>query len=99
MSKIHPVSSSARERARDHQRATIKAVAAVEAAAGRERVAKAKRAEVVAAQDKVVALAAAELASAVSGLSAVVGVEVAAELLDLSKAEVRRMVTAREEAA
>lgn len=99
MSKIHPVSSSARQRARDHQRATSKAIAAVEAAAGREEAAKAKRAEVIAAQDAVVAAAQEDLASAVAGLSAVVGVDVAAELLDLPKAEVRRMVTAREEAA
>jgi hypothetical protein len=99
MSRMHPVAGSARQRARDHQRATSKAVAAVEAAAGREEAVQTKRLEVITAQDALVAAAKADLASAVAGLVVVVGVDVAAELLDLPKAEVRRMVTARDEVA
>ncbi|MDQ2729990.1 MAG: hypothetical protein M3Y91_19535 [Actinomycetota bacterium] len=98
MSVNHPVSASARQRAREHQRATTKAVATVEAASGRQKAAQGKRAEVLAAQDGLVAAAQADLFAAIAGLSAVVGVEVAAGLLDLPKAEVRRAVTAREEA-
>lgn len=98
MSTTHPVSAAARQRAREHQRATTKAVATVEAAAAREEAAQAKRGEVLASQDVLVAAAQADLSAAIAALSAVVGVDVAADLLDLPKAEVRRASTARAEA-
>ncbi len=94
----HPVSASARQRAREHQRATTKAVASVEAAVARKEAAQTKRAEALARHDSLVAAAQADLSATIAGLSAVVGVDVAAGLLDMSKAEVRRAVTAQEEA-
>jgi hypothetical protein len=86
-----PISLAARERLRDHQAASAKAVAAYSNAMDRLDIAMARRAKVLGAQDRLVAAANAEVVAAVIGLAEVVGVEIAAGLLDLSKAEVRRV--------
>ena len=80
-----------RERLRDHQAAAAKAVGAHGAAMARLEAVISRRADVLAAQDSLVAAANAEVAAAVVTAAEVMGVDVAASLLDLTKAEVRRM--------
>jgi hypothetical protein len=89
-----PVSLAARERLRDHQAATAKAVGAHSAALARLDAVRSRRAEGLAAQDCLVAAANAEGAAAVVTAAQVMGVDVAATLLDLTKAEVRRVIKA-----
>ena len=91
-----PVSLAARERLRDHQAAAAKAVGAHSAALTRLDAVMSRRAEVLAAQDCLVAAANAEVAAAIVTAAQVMGVDVAATLLDLTKAEVRRVIKAAE---
>jgi hypothetical protein len=91
MPSTTPVSLSARERLRDHQAAAAKVAAAHSAALARLETATSRRAKVVAREDVLVATAAAKVAAAVAELARVMGAEVAAAILDLSKAEVRRI--------
>ena len=91
MSSKAPVSMAARERLRDHQAAAAKAVGAHSAALARLEAVTSRRAEVLAAQDGLVAAASAEVAAAVVSAAKVMGADVAATLLDVSKAEVRRV--------
>jgi hypothetical protein len=91
-----PVSLAARERLRDHQAATAKAVGAHSAALARLDVVISRRAEVLAAQDCLVAAASIEVGAAVVTAAQVMGIDVAATLLDLAKAEVRRVIKAAE---
>jgi hypothetical protein len=94
MSSKVPVSLAARERLRDHQAAAARAVGAHGAALARLDGVVARRVEVLAVQDALVAAAHAEVAAAVVAAVQVMGVDVAATLLDLSKAEVRRLTKA-----
>jgi hypothetical protein len=55
-----------------------------------------RRAEVLAGQDALIAAANAEVTAAVVRVAQIMGVDVAASLLDLTKAEVRRMAKAEE---
>ena len=89
-----PVSLAARERLRDHQAAAAKAVGAHSAAMARLEIVTSRRTEVLAAQDCLVAAANADVAAAVVTAAEVMGVDVAATLLDISKAEVRRVTKA-----
>lgn len=91
MSSANPISLAARERLRDHQVIAAKAVATHSAALARLSAATSCRAEIVARQDVLVAAAVAEVASAVAEAAHIMGIDVAAAVLDLSKAEVRRM--------
>ena len=91
MSSANPISLAARERLRDHQVIAAKAVATHSGALARLSVATSCRAEIVARQDVLVAAAVAEVASAVAEAAHIMGIDVAAAVLDLSKAEVRRM--------
>ena len=91
MARTTPVSLAARERLRDHQAASAKAIAAYSASLSRLDTAISRRAKVVAEQDGLVAMANAEVAAAVVAVAHVMGADVAASVLDLSKAEVRRM--------
>jgi hypothetical protein len=91
MSPTTPVSLAARQRLRDHQVAAAKVVAAHGTASTRLEAIIARRAAVVAAQDALVAAANSDVAAAVVAVVQVVGVDTAAALLDLSKAEVRRL--------
>ena len=91
MPSTTPVSLPARERLRDHQAAAAKVTAAHSAALARLDAATSRRAKVVAREDVLVATAAAKVAAAVAELARVMGAEVAAAILDLSKAEVRRI--------
>lgn len=86
-----PISLAARERLRNHQAATAKAVAVHAAALARLATATTRRAEVVAKQDALVAAAAAEVAAAVAEAARIMGTDVASAVLDLSKTEVRRI--------
>jgi hypothetical protein len=92
MPSTTPISLAARERFRDHQAAAAKAVAAHSDALTRLYMVTSRRAGVVARQDALVGTAAAAVAAAVAETARVMGTEVAAEVLDLSKAEVRRIV-------
>jgi hypothetical protein len=92
MRSTSPISLAARERLRDHQAVTAKAVGGHAAALARLGTASSRRAEVVARQDVLVAIAAAEVASAVVEAARVMGADVAATVLDLSNAEVRRIL-------
>jgi hypothetical protein len=96
MPRTTPVSLAARERLRGHQAAAAKAVAIHSVSLARLDAAISRRAEVVAGQDAVVAAASAEVATAVVAVAQVVGTDVAAAVLDLSKAEVRRMTKGTE---
>ena len=91
MPSTTPISLVARERLRDHQATAAKAVAVHSAALTRLDAATSRRAKVVAREDVLVAIAAAEVAAAVAEMARVMGAEVAAAILDLSKAEVRRI--------
>jgi len=91
MPSARPVSLAARERLRDHQAAAAKAVAAHSAASTRLDAATTRRNQIVAAQDAVVEVAAADVAAAVVAVARVLGADVAARVLQLSKAEVRRL--------
>ena len=91
-----PVSLAARERLRDHQATAAKAVGAHSAALTRLDAVMSRRAEVLGAQDCLVAAANAEVEAAVVTAAQVMGVDVAATLLDLTKAEVRRVIKASE---
>lgn len=91
MSPKAPVSLTARERLRDHQAAAAKAVRTHSSAVTRLEAVTSRRAEVVAAQDALVLAAQADVAASVVALAKVVGADTAATLLDITKAEVRRM--------
>jgi hypothetical protein len=86
-----PVSLAARERLRDHQAAAAKVIATHSSAMARLDTLISRRAEVLAAQDALVDLAKAEVTTAVVAAAQLMGVQVAASLLDLSRAEVRRL--------
>lgn len=86
-----PVSLAARERLRDHQAAAAKVAAAHSTALARLDAATSRRSKVVAREDVLVAAAAAKVAAAVVETARVMGTEVAAGILDMSKAEVRRI--------
>jgi hypothetical protein len=90
------VSLAARERLRDHQTVAAKAVAAHSASQARLDAAISRRADVIAGQDALVATARAEVAAAVVSVAQVMGAEVAADVLALSKAEVRRITKGTE---
>jgi ABC-type methionine transport system permease subunit len=92
MPSASPISLAARERLRDHQAVTAKAVGGHAAALVRLETAASRRADVVARQDVLVAIAAAEVASAVVEAARVMGTDVAATVLDLRKTEVRRIL-------
>ena len=92
MPSASPISLAARERLRDHQAVTAKAVGGHAAALARLETAASRRADVVARQDVLVAIAAAEVASAVVEAARVMGTDVAATVLDLRKTEVRRIL-------
>lgn len=92
MPSTTPISLVARERLRDHQATAAKAVAVHSAALARLDAAASRRAGIVARQDALVADAATEVSAAVAGVAHVMGIEVAAAVLDLSKAEVHRIV-------
>jgi hypothetical protein len=91
MPRTTPVSLAARERLRDHQAAAVKAIAVYSASLSRLNTVISRQAKVVAEQDALVAAANAEVAAAVVAVAQVMGADVAASVLDLSKAEVRRM--------
>lgn len=91
MPSTTPISLVARERLRDHQATAAKAVAVHAAALARLDAATSRRAEIVARQDALVAAALAEVAGAGAEVARVMGIAIAAAVLDLSKAEVRRM--------
>ena len=92
MTPTTPISLGARQRLRDHQATTAKAVAVHSAALARLDAAATRRAAVVAKQDALVAAATAEVTAAVAEAARIMGAEVAAAVLDLSKAEVRRIL-------
>jgi hypothetical protein len=92
MARTSPRSLAARERLRDHQAAAAKAVATHSASLGRLEAVVSRRAEVLAEQDALVASANAQVTTAVVAAAEVMGVDVSAAVLNLSKAEVRRMV-------
>lgn len=94
MTSKTPVSLAARERLRDYQAAAAKAVSAYGAALARLEGASSRRAEVLAAQERLVAAANADVAAAVVAAAQLMGIDVAATLLDVSKAEVRRVTRA-----
>jgi hypothetical protein len=94
MTSKAPVSIAARERLRNHQAAAAKAVGAHSAALARLEAVTSRRAEVLTAQDGLVAAANAEVAAAVVTAARAMGADVAATLLDVSKAEVRRVMKA-----
>ena len=96
MPSKEPVSLVARERLRDYQAAAAKAVGAHGVAMARLDAAVRRRAEVLAGQDALIAAANAEVTAAVVRVAQIMGVDVAASLLDLTKAEVRRMAKAEE---
>jgi hypothetical protein len=87
---------AARQRLRDHQAAAAKAVAVHSSVSSRLEAVIFRRAEVIAAQDALVAAANSELAEAVRVVVQVMGIETAAAVLDLSKAEVRRLTNGAE---
>ena len=91
MLRTTPVSLAARERLRNHQAAAAKAIAVYSASLSRLDAAISRRAKAVAGQDVLVAAANAEVAAAVVGAAQVMGADLTASVLDLSKAEVRRM--------
>ena len=91
MPRTTPVSLEARERLRDHEAAAAKAIAVYSASLSRLDTVNSRRAKVAAEQDVLVASATAEVTAAVVAVVNVMGAEVAASILDLSKAEVRRM--------
>jgi hypothetical protein len=91
MARTTPVSLAARERLKDHQAAAAKAVAAYSASLVRFEVVVRRRAQVVAEQDTLVAGAKAQVTAAVVAAAQVLGADVAASVLDLSKAEIRRV--------
>jgi hypothetical protein len=91
-----PVSLAARQRLRDHQAAAAKVVAAHSASLVRLEAAMSRQAQVMAEQDALVAAANAQVTAAVVAAVQVLGVEVAATVLDLTKAEVRRMTKSTE---
>jgi hypothetical protein len=91
MPRTAPVSLAARERLRDHQASATKAVAAHSASLARLNAVISRRAEIVAGQDALVAAASAEVVAAVVAVAQVMGADIAAAVLDLSKADVRRM--------
>ena len=91
MPSATPISLAARERLREHHAAAAKSIAVHAAALARLDAVTSRRAEVVARQDAVVAGAATEVARAVGEVARVMGIGVAAEVLGLSRAEVRRM--------
>jgi hypothetical protein len=91
-----PTSLAARERLRDHQASAVKAVALHSSASARLEAVISRRTEVVAAQDTLVAAAKSEVAAAVVVVVQVMGIETAAAVLDLTKAEVRRLTNETE---
>jgi hypothetical protein len=91
MARTTPTSLAARERLRDHQAAAAKAVAVHSASLARLEVAVSRRAQALAEQDALVAAANAQVTAAVVAAAQVMGIDVVASVLDLSKAEVRRM--------
>jgi hypothetical protein len=91
MLRTTPVSLAARERLRNHQAAAAKAIAVYSASLSRLDTAISRRAKVAAEQDALVAAANAEVAAAVVGAAKAMGADLAASMLDLTKAEVRRM--------
>jgi hypothetical protein len=92
MPRTTPVSLRARVRFRDHQVAAAKAIAVYSASLSRLDTVNSRRAKVVAEQDALVASANAQVAVAVVAVAHVVGADLTASVLDLSKAEVRRMI-------
>jgi hypothetical protein len=91
MARTTPTSLAARERLRDHQAAAAKAVAVHWASLARLEAAVSRRAQALAEQDALVAAANAQVTAAVVAAAQVMGIDVVASVLDLSKAEVRRM--------
>ena len=91
MARTSPVSLAARERLLNHQAAAAKAVAIYSASLARLNTAMSRRVQVLAEQDELVVAANAQVTAAVLTAVQVMGVDVAASVLDLSKAEVRRM--------
>jgi len=91
MSSTTPVSLAARERLRDHQAAAAKATAVYSSSLSRLDAVMSRRSKVVAEQDALVTAATAKVAAAVVAAARVMGEDVAASVLDISKAEVRRM--------
>ena len=96
MLRTTPVSLAAHERLRNHQAAAAKAIAVYSDSLSRLDAAIFRRAKVVAEQDALVAAANAEVAAAVVGAVQVMGADLTASVLDLSKAEVRRMTKDKE---
>ena len=86
-----PVSLAARDRLRNHQVAAAKAVASHSASKARLDIVRARRAKVIEKQDALVEAASAEVEAAIAGVARTMGVDVAAEVLGLTKAEVRRV--------
>lgn len=91
MPSTTPVSLAARERLREHQAASAKAVATHSAALGRLATVVAHRDRVTAQQDALVAAAQGEVDAAVAEAARVMGIEVAAVVLNLGKSDVRRL--------
>lgn len=87
MPSATPISLTARERLRNHQAVTAKAVAAHSTALARLDAATTRRAAAVTRQDAIVAAANAEVTAAIAEAARVMGADAAAAVLDLSKAE------------
>ena len=92
MPSSSPISLAARERLREHQATTARSVAAYSAALARLTATIHRRAEVVATHDTLVAAATAKTEAAGAEVARLMGVDAAAAVLDLSKAEVRRIL-------
>lgn len=87
-----PLSLAARERLSEHQTAIAKAVSVHSAALARLHTATTRRTAIVSKQDALVAAAQAGVDAAVAEAVCVMGADIAATVLDLSPAEVRRIV-------
>ena len=82
------------EKLQEFQRATRRALSAVESASARRATAVERRDAVLAVEAAKVAAAESDVDNAVAALAAVVGVDVAASLLGVTKADVRRTTSA-----
>jgi hypothetical protein len=89
MSPHQSVPIAARERLRDHQAVATKAVAVHSAAATRFDAVLLRRTKLISEQDLLVAAANAEVATAIAAIVQAVGVEIAADVLGLTKLEIR----------
>jgi hypothetical protein len=85
------VSLGARDRLRDHHAAAAKAVATHATATAHLDAVLSRRAKVIAKQDTLVDAAKVDVEAAVAAVARATGVDVAAEVLGLSRAEVRRI--------